>query len=667
MPTLIRLLVTLLLVAPLLIAQESRPGQAVPAGVVCKIRVASDKVPDVSTMEAWKKAFIKDGMSDEEKAMAIWRTIAMFQHQDSGVMEYLHNEDLLTDAMKVIHVYGYSYCGMAAAHAIELARYIGLEARGWTINSHVVPEIKWDNAWHLLDPSLILYFPKADKTVAGVEEIIAGVKAWYATNPDYWDGKHGIEEKLRKLHAEGGWNGWRKGPEILSRCPTYDPTGWVPAKSHGWYSQMQEYDGTAGNGPPVPYEMGYSQGYEVNIQLRKGERLVRNWSHKGLCMENKPGCMDLKGLEGGLAYSARMFGDLSNGRIGNGTLEYTVPLATGEFRKGVLLADNLAAQSEDRGGPAVHVKDPARDGVLVIRMPSNYVYLTGQLAFKPIVAGGGEIRVLISDNNGLDWKDVRTLVASDDQMIDLKSFVFRRYDYRLKFVLKGKGSGLESLKISHDVQHSQRPLPALGIGENTITFGSGAEGTVTVEGSHRAGNRDRQVLITDFHPSTNGISLLDDIVVQGPKGDVTFPVETPGDITRVRFGLSGRVNDKTDAWNLEVSFDDGKSYQTVDRMKGPARFASKWVTASPVPPGKRKVLVRYLGEKTTVSMIFNLRIDVDYKEPQGGSAPVRITYVWEESGQEKQDVHVASTPAEVYKIRCGTAPRMKSIALERAD
>ena len=96
-------------------------------------------------------------------------------------------------------------------------------------------------------------------------------------------------------------------------------------------------------------------------------------------------------------------------------------------------------------------------------------------------------------------------------------------------------------------------------------------------------------------------------------------------------------------------------------------FASKWVTAASVPPRTRKVLVRYSGEKTTVSMIFNLRIDVDYKEPQGGFAPVKITYVWDENGQEKQNVHVASTPAEVYKIRCETAPRMKSIALERAD
>jgi len=667
MTTLPRFLLVLFLFAPPLLAQETRSSQPAPAGVVCKVRVVSDSVPDVTTMEAWKNAFIKDGMSDEEKAMAIWKTVAMFQHQDSGVMEYLHNEDMLTDAMKVIHVYGHSYCGMAAAHAIELARYVGLEARGWTINTHVVPEIKWDNAWHLLDPSLIVYFPKADKTVAGVEEIIAGVKAWYATNPDYWDGKHGIEEKLRKLHAEGGWNGWKKGPEILNRCPTYDPTGWVPAKSHGWYSQMQEYDGTAGNGPPVLYEMGYSQGYEVNVQLRKGERLIRNWSHHGLCLENKPGCMDLKGLEGGLAYSARMFGDLSNGRIGNGTLEYAVPLATGEFRKGALLAENLAAQSEDRSGPAVHVKDPARDGVLVIRMPCSYVYLTGQLSFKPVVAGGGEIRVLFSDNNGLDWRDLRSITGSEEQTLDLKPLVYRRYDYRLKFVLKGKGTGLESLKVVHDVQHSQRPLPALAAGENAIRFSSDGESTVTVEGSHRARNRDKQLLITDFHPSANGVTLMDEMIVQGAKGEVTFPVETPGDITRVRFGLSGRVNDKTDAWSLELSFDEGKTFQTVDRLKGPARFASKWVTSAPVPAGVRKVLVRYSGEKTTVAMIFNLRIDVDYKEPQGGFAPVKITYAWEENGQEKQNVHIASTPAEVYKIRCESIPRMKSIALERAD
>ena len=640
-------------------AEQSRSTTSETAGVVCQIKVVSDKVPDVSTLEAWKKSFIRDGMTDEEKAMAIWRTVATFQHQDSSVEELLHNEGSLTDVMKVIHVYGHSYCGMAAAHAISLARYLGLEARGWTINSHVVPEIKWDNAWHLLDPSLIVYFPKPDKKIAGVEEIIAGVKEWYEKNPGYWDGRAGNEPKLRALHQEGGWQGWKKGPEILLNCPTYDPTGWVPAKSHGWYAQMMEYDGSCGEGKPFLYEMGFSQGYQLNVQLRRGEKLTRNWGHKGLCLENRPGCMNQKPTEGGLAYSSRMFGDLSNGRIGNGTHEYVVPVTTGEYRKGALVAENFV----DR---AVQVKDPDKDGVLVIRMPSSYVYLTGQVSLQAVVPARGEIHVQLSDNNGLDWKHLQKIDASGAVTIDLKPYVYRRYDYRLKFVLKGKGSALSSLKIAHDIQHSQRPLPALGVGENTITFSSGTEGTISVEGSHYAANKGKQLLITDFKPTATSMTLTDSIILKGPKGDVVFPVEAPGDITRVRFGLSGRVNDKTDTWTFDVSFDEGKTWKTVDRLAGPARFASKFVTASDVPAGTRKVLVRYSGQQTTVAMIFNLRIDVDYKEPQGGVAPVKVTYVWEEGGQEKQDVRVVSKPSDVYKILCATKPTMKSIVLELA-
>jgi hypothetical protein len=648
------------LFAPLDPARGEQETRSREVGVVSQIRVVSDKVPDVTTLEAWKKSFIKEGMTDEEKAMAIWRTVSMFQHQDSSVEELLHNEGSLTDVMKVIHVYGHSYCGMAAAHAMSLARYIGMEARGWTINSHVVPEIKWDGAWHLLDPSLLVYFPKADKKIASVEEVIAAVKEWYARNPEYWDGKKGDEGKLRKLHQEGGWQGWRKGPELLNNCPTYDPTGWVPAKSHGWYAQMMEYDGSCGDGKPFLYEMGFSQGYQVNVQLRKGEKLVRNWGHKGLHLENKPGCLNLKPTEGGLAYSSKMFGDLSNGRIGNGTHEYTVPVTTGAYRKGALLVENLADQS-------AQVKDAAKDGVLVIRMPSSYVYLSGQVALQSVIPTKGEIHVLLSDNNGLDWKTIHMGDASGSATIDLKPHVYRRYDYRLKFLLKGQGVGLSSLKISHDIQHSQRPLPALGQGENTITFGSGVEGTISVEGSHYAAHKGKQVLITDFKPAAEGMSLMDSIAVKGPKGEVVFPVETPGDITRVRFGLSGRVNDKTDRWALDVSWDNGKTWQAADTLTGPARFASKFATATGAPAGTRKVLVRYSGQQTTVAMIFNLRIDVDYREPQGGFAPVKITYAWDEAGQEKQHVHVARKADEVYKVTCAGRPTMKSITLELAE
>jgi hypothetical protein len=160
-------MVTFMFAASLSFSQEN-------VGVVTHVKVVSDKVPDISSMEAWKKTYIKDGMSDEEKALAVWRTVATFQHQDSGVAEYLHCEELLTDALKVFNVYGHSYCGMASAHMMSLARYAGLEARGYTINSHVVCEVKWDGEWHLLDSSLVCYFPKPDKKIASIDEIIAG-------------------------------------------------------------------------------------------------------------------------------------------------------------------------------------------------------------------------------------------------------------------------------------------------------------------------------------------------------------------------------------------------------------------------------------------------------------------------------------------------------------
>src|SRR5438552_263045 len=67
------------------------------AGIVSLVKIVSDKVPDVSSMEAWKKSYITDGMTDEQKALAVWKTVATFQHQDACVNEYMQNEDSVQD------------------------------------------------------------------------------------------------------------------------------------------------------------------------------------------------------------------------------------------------------------------------------------------------------------------------------------------------------------------------------------------------------------------------------------------------------------------------------------------------------------------------------------------------------------------------------------------
>src|ERR1700724_2513881 len=101
---------------------------------------------------------------------------------------------------------------------------------------------------------------------------------------------------------------------------------------------MQEYDCK-----PFVYESGYSQGYHVNVQLRKGERLTRNWSNKGLHINmdgsgGVPGCLKDHVGDGDMRYSPR-YGDLAPGRIGNGTLVYDVPLS--EIGRATLRMENL--------------------------------------------------------------------------------------------------------------------------------------------------------------------------------------------------------------------------------------------------------------------------------------------------------------------------------------
>jgi hypothetical protein len=604
-----------------------------PAGVVSHIKVLSDKTEDVSSMEAWRKSFIKEGMPDAQKAIKIWETVVKFRHQDSPPNEFLHGETNVHDPIKTFNVYGYGMCCCASSNIEALGRHVGLQARGWGATGHSLPELFYDGKWHMLDASLETYYLLDDKkTIAGIEDLSA--------NP---------EGLVNKEH-----------------CPWVDAKGWYPAKTHNIKDSAKTYK--KGKDVPFPYEYGYSQGYQVNIQLRPGERLTRNWSNRKLHANmndgGTPGCMG--GARGEMNFQKKL-GDIAPGRLGNGTLEYEPPLASPDFKSSALTFENLASG----GKPALHVADAGKPGVLVVRMPSSYVYLTGQLTFKAVVAQGGELVVSFSDNNGLDWKEIGKAGASGDQSIDLKPLVFRRYDYRLRFEMKGQGTGLDSLKIVHDVQHSQAPLPILAQGSNTITFSAEPqEGTITVEGATdpAVAQKGKQLSYKDFHPQMNGLEDKD-FRLKGGLGDITWTVATPGDMTRIRFGGFFRARGAKDGWDMQVSFDQGKTWKTIDRMSGPTPGCSKYaaVPDKDVPPGTRSALVRFAGTQQNTTCMFSFRIDADYKEPNGGLRPVRVTYVYDENGAEQKAVHIASKPNETWKIQCKGAPAMKSIILELAQ
>ncbi len=644
-------------------AQES-------GALVSNVKVISDKVPDVSSMEAWKAAAIKPGMTDEEKALAIWRTAVTFRQQNPPPLEFLLARGMdvcVHDAIKTFNVYGYGICCCVSADIESLARYVGLEARGRSVRVHSLPELYYDGAWHMFDASMINYFRDSEGRIAGVDEVLAAAAAWYKEHPEHRDN----EEALRAFMKGGGW---RKGPAMLAESPFYSEDGWLPGGTAGWHTTMKEYDGSVN----FVFEFGYSQGYRVNIQLKPGLVLTRNWSNRGLHLNmdqggEAPSVLTTSVGSGELTY-APGYGDLAPGRIGNGTVVYTAPLSDGLGEIAPLSADNVISRKS--ASPALALDAAGKPGTMVLRMPSPYVYLGGMLSAAAVVGRGGSVSAYLSRNNGLDWQEIAsaTTAGRSDISVDLTPLVYRLYDYRLKFELEGAGTGLDALVISNDIQESQRALPALGPDDNTITFSAAPvdEAAITIEPALTREPQGNQLSILDFHGEIDGLEFTA-YGLQGGKdgGALTVPIETPGDMTRLRFGCHTKTRRREDGWDFLVSFDGGSTWRAAGRCPGGENGMSHYVTYGDVPAGTRGALVRYAcasGDANTA--LGSIRIDADYREPAAGFRPVRITYAWAEGASQKSDVHVARSPEETYTITCGDAPAfkpvMKSIVLELA-
>src|SRR5919106_2463990 len=129
-----------------------------PVGVVSHLNLVSDKSQDISTLEAWKKTYIKEGMTDQQKAIAIFDTVVRYRHQANPPREFLSSAESgghVHDPLKNYHVYGYNQCCCASAQVIGLAQYLGLKARGRDISRHSVPEVLCDGKWGLVDGSVM--------------------------------------------------------------------------------------------------------------------------------------------------------------------------------------------------------------------------------------------------------------------------------------------------------------------------------------------------------------------------------------------------------------------------------------------------------------------------------------------------------------------------------
>lgn len=105
------------------------------------------------------------------KAFRIWNFVCRFRYHfipaDAGAE--------LHDPVKFFNVYGYGFCDDAAYNSEVLFRTAGfMHARVWGLDGHVVPEVRANNRWVILDPDMEVFYPLPDKEgVAGIADINA--------------------------------------------------------------------------------------------------------------------------------------------------------------------------------------------------------------------------------------------------------------------------------------------------------------------------------------------------------------------------------------------------------------------------------------------------------------------------------------------------------------
>ena len=109
---------------------------------------------------------VTPGMSDKEKAMALW-----FQQVSRRFHRGGYGGDL-GDPVLVFNVYGHNVCGQDAQIMGAYWQKVGLKSAPVRLVSHAIAQVQYDGGWHVMDGDLDSFFLLRDnETVASDREL----------------------------------------------------------------------------------------------------------------------------------------------------------------------------------------------------------------------------------------------------------------------------------------------------------------------------------------------------------------------------------------------------------------------------------------------------------------------------------------------------------------
>lgn len=175
-----------------------------------------------------------DAAGQSERAFALWTfLVSQRVHGDPPT-----DRSDLHDPVRFLNVFGYGFCDDSATVMASLAGELGLDARVWWLNGHVVPELRIEGRWGLLDPDH---------------------EAWYPLGPE---GRPASVEELERQP------GLILAPRRLPGrpVPTYDPE-----RVATYFASAHDNQALPPERPTPPWEMA--------LELLPGDRLALGTGH----------------------------------------------------------------------------------------------------------------------------------------------------------------------------------------------------------------------------------------------------------------------------------------------------------------------------------------------------------------------------------------------------
>lgn len=122
---------------------------------------------DWRSVKSIVEGVIDEGMTDREKALALWTYQKRHRFHASP-----YDNDNRTP-VKMFNVYGYTLCGDDSYVLADLCREAGLRVRAGHPIGHSTTEVFFDGMWHLLDgDEHVICLMRDNETIAGEEEIV---------------------------------------------------------------------------------------------------------------------------------------------------------------------------------------------------------------------------------------------------------------------------------------------------------------------------------------------------------------------------------------------------------------------------------------------------------------------------------------------------------------